>query len=160
MMKSKGFTLIELLVVIAIIAILSSVVLASLSTARAKSRDARRMSDMNELHTALELYFDANSRYPTTTTADVSNRVRSKDADPGWTALEVDMKNFIPKLPIDPVNTGSFYYVYDPTPVDANPGCPTNTPYTLYFGTEVSVYSNLTSYTPPRSGVAGSYCIY
>lgn len=63
-MTKRGFTLIELLVVIAIIGILSSVVLASLNTAREKSRDARRVSDVKQLQLALELYFDANGEYP------------------------------------------------------------------------------------------------
>ena len=62
--KSRGFTLIELLVVIAIIGILSSVVLASLNSAREKSRDARRVSDVKQLQLALELYYDANGNYP------------------------------------------------------------------------------------------------
>ena len=62
----KGFTLIELLVVIAIIGILSSVVLASLSTARQKSRDAKRISDIGQIQLALELFFDANQSYPST----------------------------------------------------------------------------------------------
>jgi len=62
--KRKGFTLIELLVVIAIIGILSSVVLASLNSARQKSRDARRVSDIKQLQLALELYFDTAGEYP------------------------------------------------------------------------------------------------
>ena len=62
--NSKGFTLIELLVVIAIIGILSSVVLASLNSARKKSRDARRVADIKQLQLALELYFDSNKKYP------------------------------------------------------------------------------------------------
>lgn len=62
----SGFTLIELLVVIAIIGVLASVVLASVNTARAKSRDARRKSDLNQLRLALELYYDANNAYPST----------------------------------------------------------------------------------------------
>ena len=60
-----GFTLIELLVVIAIIGILSSVVLASLNSARQKGRDARRISDVKQIQLALELYYDTNAGYPT-----------------------------------------------------------------------------------------------
>ena len=68
MMKNtgRGFTLIELLVVIAIIGILSSVVLASLNSARQKGRDARRIADIKQLQLALELYYDANGSYPAT----------------------------------------------------------------------------------------------
>lgn len=62
--KNKGFTLIELLVVIAIIGILSSVVLASLNTAREKARDVRRIVDVKQIQIALELYFDDNGNYP------------------------------------------------------------------------------------------------
>lgn len=55
--------MIELLVVIAIIGILSSVVLASLNTAREKARDAQRKSDLHQISVALELYYDANGTY-------------------------------------------------------------------------------------------------
>jgi len=64
MNTKRGFTLIELLVVIAIIGILSAVVLASLNSAREKSRDARRISDLKQLALALELYFDSSTTYP------------------------------------------------------------------------------------------------
>lgn len=61
----SGFTLIELLVVIAIIGILASIVLVSLTSARAKGRDAKRLSDLREVSTALELYAnDHNGQYP------------------------------------------------------------------------------------------------
>ena len=59
-----GFTLIELLVVIAIIGILSSVVLASLNSARQKGRDAKRISDVKQLQLALELAYDSSGGYP------------------------------------------------------------------------------------------------
>lgn len=54
----KGFTLIELLVVIAIIGILSSVVLASLNTARDKGRDAAVKSSMQTIRVQSELYYE------------------------------------------------------------------------------------------------------
>lgn len=61
----RGFTLIELLVVVAIIGLLSSIVLASLNTAREKGFDAQRVSDLRSIQNALELYATSNNgRYP------------------------------------------------------------------------------------------------
>ncbi len=85
--NKKGFTLIELLVVIAIIGILSSVVLASLNSARQKSRDARRISDIKQIQLALELYFDSNAAYPTATSALVTTYIATNPIDPTTGAI-------------------------------------------------------------------------
>jgi prepilin-type N-terminal cleavage/methylation domain-containing protein len=91
MNRQKGFTLIELLVVIAIIGILASVVLASLNTARQKSRDARRIADVKQIQLAQELYFDANGAYAASTSALAPT--------------------YIPSVPIDPLDDSAYTYV-------------------------------------------------
>jgi len=64
MKKQKGFTLIELLVVIAILGLLTTIALVSLNSARAKARDSRRLADIKQIQTALEMYYSASSTYP------------------------------------------------------------------------------------------------
>lgn len=62
--NSKGFTLIELLVVIAIIGLLATMSVVALSSAREKARDSRRLSDVKQIQTALEMYYSSVGQYP------------------------------------------------------------------------------------------------
>lgn len=118
--KNRGFTLIELLVVISIIGLLSSVVLASLNTARIKARDSKRLSDMRQIQLVLELYYDKNGFYPGTTVTygESETTVTSGNNCGGWDTSGVDLNNdgnkfidplkdsgLIPSVPVDPINT-------------------------------------------------------
>lgn len=62
--SNSGFTLIELLVVIAIIGILSTLAVVSLQGARSRARDAKRISDVRQIQTALELHLNDAGFYP------------------------------------------------------------------------------------------------
>lgn len=104
---SRGFTLIELLVVIAIMGILSSVVLASINSARASARDALRLSDLRQLQSVLELFYQDNTnQYPCVSSG---SRVDT---------MNTSCRNLLPYypngLPTDPIRTGSDGYRYYP----------------------------------------------
>lgn len=104
-MNKRGFTLIELLVVIAIIGMLSSVVLASLNTARAKSRDARRIADLNQIRTALEMFYSDNGYYPQSNCGWDCNGYRYS-SNSSWASLATDLSPYLSSLPLDPLNSG------------------------------------------------------
>jgi prepilin-type N-terminal cleavage/methylation domain-containing protein len=64
--KQSAFTLIELLVVVAIIGILATLAVVALQQARQNARDVKRVADVKQISTALELYFNNNKVYPET----------------------------------------------------------------------------------------------
>ncbi len=117
MKKNKGFTLIELLVVIAIIAILSTVVMAGLNSARAKGRDAKRLSDIKQLQTALELFFDTCGGYPsrpfgpilTDGTAPATGLGGGTNTVSGATCTGHTFGEFMNPLPSNPAPNGTPY---------------------------------------------------
>ncbi|OGZ00567.1 MAG: hypothetical protein A2946_02350 [Candidatus Liptonbacteria bacterium RIFCSPLOWO2_01_FULL_53_13] len=97
--SQKGFTLIEMLIVIAIVGILSSLVLVGLGPVQRQGRDARRISDLRQVQTALELYYAKNGNYPRVTT---------------WQSLKDELTRTegggigVKKIPDDPTS-GRFY---------------------------------------------------
>ena len=99
---SGGFTLIELLVVIAIISLLSSVILASLNTARVKARDATRASNVRQLKLAIEFYYNDNGFYPS---------VGADDTGYTISILATPLSAYIKTIPNDPLASQSWSYV-------------------------------------------------
>jgi len=116
MRKQKGFTLIELLVVIAIIGLLSTLAVISLNNARQKSRDAKRVSDIKQVQTALELYYNDANGYPVT--AGVASGGSIKYSDTTYMQL-------VPTAP---------------TPVDGS-ACTSNNDYTFTQGGSYTTYT-------------------
>ena len=117
--KQSGFTLIELLVVIGIVAILSVIVLASLNSARAKARDAARISNIKQVQKALDLYYSDNGAYPVSSVSSVPNVWAGNGADYG-SLPNTGSGGYIPglaptyikELPIDPNQTAANGYIY------------------------------------------------
>ncbi len=107
----KGFTLVELLVVIAIIALLSTLSVVALNSARTKARDARRLSDIKQIRTALDMYFDSNLTYPANCAGLGSSSNCMCLTSNGWKDINCSGGGtiFMQKVPKDP---GTYSYDY------------------------------------------------
>ncbi len=128
--KGNGFTLIELLVVIAILSILAVAVILVLNPAELlkQSRDATRISDLAALNASIAHYV-ADVRSPTWTTGTYCTASTTPPGGAGActqsSSTVVTGTGWVPvnfsaissgaplaRLPIDPVNSGAYYYMY------------------------------------------------
>ncbi|NDE68411.1 type II secretion system protein [bacterium] len=94
---TRAFTLIELLVVISIIAIMTAIMTANFSTARSKSRDAKRISDISNIQLALALYFDRCGVYPSSPLISTSLTATDSNCPTGIT-----LGSFLGTIPTPP----------------------------------------------------------
>ncbi|MBI1888982.1 MAG: type II secretion system protein [Candidatus Spechtbacteria bacterium] len=120
--KGNGaFTLIELLVVVTIMGILASIVLVSLSSARIKARDTRRIADIRQVVLALEFYADHYRSYPPigASTTPAARWQKLKECLEAQAACTDNKDSFqiMPVAPEDPTNLPEFQYDYSPDSV-------------------------------------------
>ena len=104
--KNKyGITLIELLIVMAILSIIATIGFIAYGNQQKRARDAIRRTDLKEIQTALQLYYQNNNSYP-----GGGGVLHLSTSSPPWIpGLE---PKYISKLPGDP--GGTKFYVYQP----------------------------------------------
>ena len=143
----SGFSLVELLVVISIIGLLSVITSVTVSNVRKSARDTKRMGDMRQLATALDMYSIDNAAYPPCADGN------SMDAGSSWyTCLAPALSTYMAVVPVDPGGSSSYGYNYS-TPngkiVYLRFGLENNTPSmaNASFGFYNSAYSNAYIYS-------------
>jgi general secretion pathway protein G len=111
--SQAGFTLIEILIVMIIIAFLASLSAGSFQSSQKKARDARRKSDLHQITTALEAYYNDVKSYPLSSG---SNTVLGCNGgnECAWGEEFIDDKDttYMVKLPADPSAGRGYTYVY------------------------------------------------
>jgi len=110
--------LVELLVVIAIIGVLATLILLQLGVARSKARDAKRIADVNQLRTGIEIYFDDHSgSYPGAALCPVAvgGACTIPGLAPNWDGDDLTPYLSARILPKDPLTGNQYSYAWNPT---------------------------------------------
>lgn len=140
----RAFTLIELLIVIAIVGLLAVASIVILNQARIKSRDAKRVSDIQVIRAGLEQHWLEKASYPTTASqVSLGTGNYAVLSSNGFEAT-LTGRSYLAKVPTDPKS--SIYYLYQCTNGSAG--------YTIQFTTEgVTTYGPAGTYYAHSNGV-------
>ncbi len=142
--QSKGFTLLELLIVIAILAVLATIAVLVINPVEylRQARDSQRINDLAAVKGALDLFssgtttpfmaagcFDTQGTVNpfTSMTLTCTTRAAVTTDGNGWVPANLAVMaggSPLPKLPIDPTNSGAYFYAIYATNTDAVTGTP------------------------------------
>lgn len=158
--RVAGFTLAELLVAVSIIAIITSSTVVAYANILRRTRDTKRLADMEAIHTALDAFYADHGHYPgpqdgitrcgqyigvgdrgeqgTCVNGDVPGPI----VPAGGISIDTVLSPYMDDVPHDPLHpltennsadgySTEYYYAYDP---EHNVGCPTNTGNGIVFG--------------------------
>lgn len=117
---NSGWTLAEFVIACTIVIILASITLTYFEGARQKARDAQRRTDLKRLALALDLYYNANQSFPSTSGAWWANCSSSAGGPHGTSGATGWIPNLAPTyigvLPLDPKTlnpNGCYWYRSD-----------------------------------------------
>jgi prepilin-type N-terminal cleavage/methylation domain-containing protein len=126
--KQTGFTIVELLIVIVVIGILAAITIVAYNGVQARARDSQRVSDLQSIQKALELYKAQHGTYPPSnpTTAAIcashTNGYSYSDATDGTWLNSLVTNKVLSKAPVSPDNGCAHHYSYLYVPA-SNYGC-------------------------------------
>ena len=117
MRNRKGFTLIELLVVISIIGILMSLLLVAYQGTRKSARDGKRQTELENIRSALEIYYTDCGEYPATASLSFGGSLKGTKSSGGVCLTSDTYMAAVPKDSLDPTyqyrynraSTSSYY---------------------------------------------------
>ena len=120
--RKKAFTVIELLVAITIAVLIMALALTTMKSVKEKSRDTKRIQEINQIVKALQLYWIENDYYPTRTCPCGHGGWETSDTYPEQ-FMEY-LSSYLPEIPLDPINKrvqgfsffgprpGNYFYAY------------------------------------------------
>lgn len=118
----KGLTLVELIVILGIAVVITGVLFVAIDPEAilAKSRDAERIKDFDELNKALQLSLaeDAIILLDTSDCEECTSITGSARSDgTGWVKFTImrekqGLSKYLPQLPLDPLNVDPYVYTF------------------------------------------------
>lgn len=144
---ARGFTVVELVVVIVVIALLAAIATVAYSSMQARARDTARLNDAKTIVDAAKLYKTYYGEFP----KQQSTSWETSANYPTTFINQLVTSGILPAVPVDPTNSGNYYYRYYRYGAGSNNCDPARGPYFVFQIFRSEIAGNSSSATSPDS---------